>query len=259
MARPSSEQEAAPRSDTGKRVLETASYLVRVAVEMQDWSGYLDWSRRLVGEGVLTNPGLIRSFLRVSRADFLPTDQKPDEGYDFPLLIGHNQTNSQPSLVAKMLELLKPRRGHAILDVGSGSGWTTALLASVTGKEGRVIGTERILELVEFAKGNLDKYDFPHAKIEHTESELGLPAEGPYNRILVSAHMIEDWVPELSSQLSSRGGIMVAPIATKDNHGSSGYNQNIVAITRNGDRFVSSIAIEGAGFVPLVYGDQAAN
>jgi len=235
--------------------METASYLARAALEMQSWSGSLDWSRRLVHDNVLTSPELIRSFSRVRRVDFLPDHQKPDEGYDRPIPVSHGQTNSQPSLVAGMLELLKPRRGHAILDVGAGSGWTTALLASVAGSKGRVIGTDRVPELVEFARSNLAKYDFPSARIEYTNTELGMPSQGPYNRILVSAHMIEDWVPELTSQLSLRGGIMVAPIATKANHGSSDYNQSIAIITRNGADFVTRTAMEGVAFVPLIHGD----
>lgn len=257
MAESSSNQETDPRSDTSLRAMEAASYLLRTSLEMQSWSGSLDWSKRLVHEGVLVNPAIIRSFSNVRRVDFLPDRQKLDEGYDFPIAIGYNQTNSQPSLVGKMLELLKPRRGQNILDVGSGSGWTTALLASVTGREGRVIGTERIPELVDFAKGNLAKYNFPHAEVRLTEHELGVPTEGPYSRILVSAHMLERWIPELGSQLSSRGGMMIAPVSAKASHDSNlDYSQTIVAITRNGNNFTKSVCIEGVGFVPLIHDDQ---
>jgi protein-L-isoaspartate(D-aspartate) O-methyltransferase len=245
--------EKPPESETRYKVIESVSYLVQAALSMQGWSGSLDWSKRLAREGALSSPGLKRSFSKVRRVDFLPGSQKPDEGYDWPLQVGYGQTNSQPSLVAKMLELLQPRRGHAILDVGAGSGWTTALLASVAGKHGRVIGTERVPELVEFATGNLAKYKFPTARVELTESGLGMPTQGPYNRILVSAHMLEDWVPELSSQLSPRGGIMVAPIATEANHGTSGYNQHIAVITRHGANFATATAMEGVGFVPLIH------
>src|SRR5665213_3419732 len=144
-------REELPDSETRHKVISSVSYLIGAALSMQGWSGSLDWSKRLANEGVLTTPELISSFHKVKRSDFLPADQKPDEGYDWPLQVGQAQTNSQPSLVGRMLEMLQPRRGHAILDVGSGSGWTTALLASVVGKHGRVIGTERVPELVEFA------------------------------------------------------------------------------------------------------------
>lgn len=257
MAQP--EESTLPKSETSSRVLEAASYLLQTAVEMQAWSGSLDWSRRLTHEGVLTSPELIRSFSRVHRVDFLPDNQKPDEGYNQALQVGHGQTNSQPSTVGRMLELLKPRRGHAILDVGSGSGWTTALLASVVGSKGRVIGAERIPQLVEFGRENLAKYEFPSAKIEHTESGLGVPSEGPYNRIIVSAHMLEAWIPELSSQLSTRGGIMVAPIVSETNYGTGGYNQSISVITRNGANFVTMTAMEGVAFVPLVHSQERLN
>lgn len=252
-----SKEERLPPSETGRKALEAASYLVQAATAIQGWSGNLDWSRRLVSQGVLTSPELIRSFSKVQRRDFLPDYQQPDEGHDHPLQIGYGQTNSQPSLVGTMLELLKPHRGHAILDVGSGSGWTTALLASAVGSKGRVIGTERVPQLVDFARANLAKYAFPTAKIELTESGLGFPSEGPYNRILVSANMQQDWVPELASQLSPRGGIMVAPIANPD-HDTGDYNQRIAVITRRGANFATSTAMEGVAFVPLIYNGVAA-
>lgn len=247
--------ERLPQSDMTNKVVEAASFLLASAMGIQGWSGSLDWSKRLTNQGPLTNPELIRSFSRIKRIDFLPDEQKRDEGFDQPLSVGYGQTNSQPSLVAGMLELLKPRRGHTILDVGAGSGWTTGLLAAVAGKDGSVVGTERIPELVGFAKGNLAKYELPQAKVVHTGSDLGRPSEGPYNRILVSAHIIEDWVPELSAQLHPYGGIMVAPMVTKENHGTSGYHQDIAVITRHGSHFARTTAMEGVGFVPLIHGE----
>ena len=65
-----------------------------------------------------------------------------------------------------MFELLQPQEGERILDVGSGSGWTTALLANIVGSTGNVFGVERVAELVQFGSENLSKYDFPHASIK---------------------------------------------------------------------------------------------
>src|SRR5690606_26842507 len=79
----------------------------------------------------------------VDRRSFLPRAQRRWAGQDRPLAIGHGQTNSQPSTVAAMLRLLDVRPGARVLDVGSGSGWTTALLAVLVGPEGSVLGVER--------------------------------------------------------------------------------------------------------------------
>jgi protein-L-isoaspartate(D-aspartate) O-methyltransferase len=240
-------------TDTTSRVVDAAGFLVRTSTELQRWSSHLDWSKRLVAEGVLTTPELVEAFSKVKRIDFLPPQQKPDTGYDHPIQIGHRQTNSQPSLVAQMLELLKLKEGQAVLDIGAGSGWTTGLVASTVGDGGRVVGTERIEELVDFGKDNLSRYGFSWARVEHTDSgDLGFAPDAPYDRILVSAHMLEEWMPELTAQLSPDGGIMVAPIATPDNHGSRDFNQDIVVVTKNGDEISSTAAYKEVGFVPLI-------
>ncbi|HHX85911.1 MAG TPA: hypothetical protein GX694_11425 [Actinomycetales bacterium] len=85
----------------------------------------------------------------VPREGFLPDDVRARAHEDGPLPIGYGSTNSQPSTVADMLRLLDVPRGASVLDVGSGSGWTTAILAELVGPEGRVLGTELVPELVE--------------------------------------------------------------------------------------------------------------
>src|SRR3989338_7282497 len=98
--------------------------------------------------GVLKTPALLRAFRAVDRGQFVPLEDRAVAYVDAPLPIGHGQTISQPSTVAFMLERLQPAEGMRILDVGCGSGWTTALLSAVVGASGVVIGTERIAELV---------------------------------------------------------------------------------------------------------------
>ena len=106
------------------------------------------------------------AFVAVPRAGFLPRAGVDRSSFDGPIPIGHGQTNSQPRTVAHMLRLLDVRPGHRVLDVGSGSGWTTALLAYLTGPTGRVLGVERVPELVTVGAANLRACDMGWATID---------------------------------------------------------------------------------------------
>jgi protein-L-isoaspartate(D-aspartate) O-methyltransferase len=151
------------------------------------------------------------AFAATPREDFLPTSQRRSAAYDGPLPIGSGQTNSQPSTVEAMLHLLDVQPGQKVLDVGAGSGWTTALLARLTGPTGRVLGVELEPDLVEFGSANLDGARLPWASIhEATPGVLGIPGAAPYHRILVSA-MARSMPEELVDQLHS-GGVMVVPV-----------------------------------------------
>ena len=146
----------------------------------------------------------------VPRRRFLPEDVKDLATLDQPIPIGHGATNSQPWTVQFMLELLRVPEGAKVLDVGSGSGWTTALLAQLTGPKGTVVGVEVIPELVEMGQQNLAGLNLPWTRIGPvTPRRLGAPEEAPFDRILVSADPGE--IPaELEAQLAV-GGRMVLP------------------------------------------------
>ena len=124
---------------------------------------------------------------RTPRAEFLLADQRPHAHHDRAMPIGHDVTCSQPSTVAAMLELLDVRPGHRVLDVGSGSGWTTALLSDLAGPDGHVLGVEREPDLVVRSTQTLHRLGV-RARVETaTPGVVGRPADGPYDRILVSA------------------------------------------------------------------------
>lgn len=153
-----------------------------------------------------------KAFDAVRREDFLPPDQRGFAGENRALGIGHRQTNSQPSTVADMLELLVVEPGHRVLDVGCGSGWTTALLAALVGPDGTVRGVELVPELVEQGRQNLSHYPMPWASISQARHDvLGLPSEAPFDRILVSAEA--ERLPHSLVEQLTVGGVMVVPVA----------------------------------------------
>ena len=152
------------------------------------------------------------AFGAVPRAGFLPRRARRRSSYDGPILIGHGQTSSQPRTVEAMLRLLEVGPGDRVLDVGSGSGWTTALLAELTGPQGSVTGVELVPELAEWGAENLARTAYAWASIQPaTGGVLGVPGSAPYDRILVSAEARE--LPaELVAQLDE-GGRIVVPVS----------------------------------------------
>ena len=176
------------------------------------------------------------AFAACPRAEFLPASARRRASYDGPIDIGWGQTNSQPRTVEAMLRLLDVHPGQRVLDVGTGSGWTTALLAHLTGPTGRVLGVELEHDLVAIGTANLDAQSLPWASIhEARPGILGLPDAAPYHRILVSA-MARELPDELVEQLHT-GGVMVIPVAGTMLR--VGRSMRGVQVTRHGSyRFV---------------------
>lgn len=194
----------------------------------------------LIESGALKTPALIDAFYAIDRADFVRPEYAHEVYGDYPLPIGGGGTISQPSTVAFMLELLAPARGDTILDVGSGSGWTTALLVHVVGAKGRVWGVEIVPELVKFGQENLTKYDVPQAHIVAVrDNTLGLPKRGPFDKILVSA-AAQELSDELIAQLKP-GGRLVIPI-----------NNSVWKIEKRPDGSIKQKEFSGFVFVPLI-------
>ncbi len=181
----------------------------------------------LIKEGWLKTPRIIEAFQKIKRVDFLPARIGYTEGVaggpenmkdlaelNEALPIGLGQTISQPLVVAFMLELLEPKEGEKILDVGSGSGWTTALLAEIVGEKGKVTAIEVIPELMEFGKGNVAKYNFIKKGIAEficVDGSKGYKKEASYDKILASAS-VQGEVPIAWKEQLKIGGRIVTPI-----------------------------------------------
>ncbi|MFH0819581.1 MAG: protein-L-isoaspartate(D-aspartate) O-methyltransferase [bacterium] len=196
----------------------------------------------LIAAGYLKTPRIIEAFRQIDRADFVPENLLSEAYGNYPLPIGYNQTISQPLTVAFMLELLQAEPGQKILDVGSGSGWTTALLAYIIGSGGRVIAIDRIPELVEFGKSNVAKYNFIKKGIVEfncADGSLGLKKEAPFDRILAGA-AAEKVPASLKEQLKINGRLVI-PV-----------QNSIYLIIRKGEDKFSQEEFSGFAFVPLI-------
>lgn len=196
----------------------------------------------LIRNGYLRSDSVIDAFSHVQRIEFIPDDLVSHAEVNIPLPIGHGQTISQPMVVAFMLELLDAQSGQNILDVGSGSGWTTGLLAHIVGENGKVTAMEKIKELCEFGKKNVEKYGFIKKGIVEfycESAEKGFPKNSPYDRILVSAAVGE--IPaEFKKQLNI-GGKMVIPVIN-----------DICYVEKTGDDEFQIEKFSGFEFVPFV-------
>lgn len=207
----------------------------------------------LIEEGWLKTPRIIEAFRKIKRVDFMPSDMKDLAGLNEALPIGCGQTISQPLVVAFMVELLGPEAGDKILDIGSGSGWTTALLAEIVGKNGKVMAIDIVPELVEFGKKNVGEYNFIEKGIVEflcADGSKGYPnissrpelREG-FDKILCSAEA-KEVSPAWKDQLKV-GGRMVTPI------GSSIWLLEKNPSDNGRDKFKSK-EYPGFAFVPLI-------
>ena len=196
----------------------------------------------LIKDGYLRTSLIIDAFSEIDRIEFVPQDLEAESEANIPLPIGHGQTISQPLTVAIMFELLDPQRGHNILDVGSGSGWTTTLLSYIVGSNGKVTAIERIPELCKYGEENTDKYRYVKKKIAefyNIDGSDGFPQNAPYDRILVSAGGEE--VPKALKDQLKIGGKIVIPV-----------NNDIWYLEKKGDDDFYKEEYPGFSFVPLI-------
>ena len=198
-----------------------------------------DLTNHLINRAVLKSSNIIEAFNHIDRIDFV-LDPTAEEVYeDYPLQIGYKQTISQPTTVAMMLEMLSPQKGQKILDIGSGSGWTTALLSYIVGDRGFVTGLERVDSLINFGNTNLNKYRFINSEIIQAKDELGIVGE-KFDRILVSAAASK--LPYSLIEQLKIGGKLVIPV-----------KNSIYEITKEEDEELKTIEHYGFRFVPLIF------
>lgn len=186
---------------------------------------------------------VLDAILAVPREQFV-SQAMLHQAYDNNALpIGAGQTISQPYIVAKMTELLDLERETRVLEIGTGSGYQTAVLAQLVD---HVYSVERIKALQWEAKRRLKRLDIYNVSTKHGDGWQGWQAKGPFDAIIVTAAASE--VPQaLLSQLND-GGRLVIPVGDNE--------QQLLKITRKGDRFSTEV-VELVRFVPLVAGELA--
>jgi protein-L-isoaspartate(D-aspartate) O-methyltransferase len=193
-------------------------------------------------EGV-SNTKVLTAIAKTPRELFLPDALKHKAYQNTALPIGQGQTISQPYIVARMTELLleSDNQAQKVLEIGTGSGYQTAVLAQLFAS---VYSVERIKTLQFQAKRRMNQLDLHNVKMKHGDGWLGWNSKGPYDAIIVTAAAKS--MPEQLLQQLNEGGRLIIPVGEE--------NQQLHCITKRGDEFESKI-IEAVRFVPLVAGD----
>jgi len=203
------------------------------------WSNLVE---QLIANGVLKTPEVVRAFSKIDRTKFMQPENKARSNEDRPFSIGFGQTISQPSTVAFMIELLKLKPGQKVLDIGSGSGWATAIIAEIIGEKGQVYATEVIPQLKEFGEQNLAKQGYLNAEFQAANGSIGLSEQAPFDRILCSATAPE--IPQqLKRQLAEDNGRLVIPIGE--------FTSEITLVKRIEANTFTQKKYPGFTFVPL--------
>lgn len=186
---------------------------------------------------------VIEAMMRVPREAFVPSDAIHLAYQDIPLPIGEGQTISQPYIVAMMTEALQLSDTETVLEVGSGSGYQSAILAELAA---RVVSVERVAALAERARRTLDRLGYRNVAIHPAGPKLGWPDDAPYDGIIVTAAAPR--VPQSLLDQLRDGGRLVIPVGSR-------YDQDLLVITKQGDK-TATVNLGGCRFVPLI-GDDA--
>ena len=175
--------------------------------------------------GVLHSSRIVEAFLAIDRKNFVPDGNKDEAYIDEAMPIGWGQTISQPYTVAFMLELLNPQPGDVILDIGSGSGWQSAILAQIVthgiGSRGKVHALEIVSELCDVGTRNVSKYHFIKNGIVEFhcgDGDKTVVGDGKADKIIAAASIdcgeknAVNCIPENWQKQLKIGGVIVVPI-----------------------------------------------
>lgn len=191
--------------------------------------------------GYLTNSKVENAIRNIPRNNFVPSSQMNDAYENTPIPIMNGQTISQPAVVARMTEWLDLKNGQKVLEIGSGSGWQSAILAKLVGS-GKIFTIERHRKLVNYAKKNLDRLGIKNVEIIHGDGKFGLSEKAPFDRIMITAACKK--IPKTLFNQLAVGGLLLAPL---------GENvQSLVLLKKTINGIFEIKNQEGYVFVPFV-------
>ena len=168
----------------------------------------------------------LNAFKEVSREEFIPENLKNAAYQDMPLPLVRGKTISQPTTVMIMTHALELNPGEKVFEIGTGSGYQAAIIARIVGAKGKVITTEVVPELVQFARQNLRKANINNAIVYEEDGSNGMPVDAPFDKIIITA-ACKEFPKPLLEQLKPNG-IIVGPVGDK-------YEQEMVRGTKDKD------------------------
>ena len=202
-------------------------------------------AERHLGKSAL-DPRVMAALRKVPRAEFVPPARRAEAYVNAPLPIGFGQTISQPFIVAVMTDALELTPGDRVLEIGTGCGYQTAILAELVAE---VFSVEILAELATAAQARLRDMGYANVRVRNGDGREGWPEEAPFDAVIVTAAARE--IPEpLLAQLKP-GGRMVIPV------GNTMIGQSLTRVTKNEDGKIEKQALLPVAFVPLVRGGKS--
>lgn len=195
--------------------------------------------KELIPEGI-TDKKVLDAIYKVKRENFIPPSLRDRAYGNYPLPIGENQTISQPYIVALMTQALDVKKDDRVLEIGTGSGYQTAILAELA----RIVySVERLESLLEKARSNLYSQGYTNVILVLGDGSRGLPEHSPYDKIIVTAAAPK--LPDPLIEQLKNGGKMVIPVGSK-------FTQDLILVEKalNGRLYQKSLG--GCRFVPLI-------
>ncbi len=207
-------------------------------------------TRDLLGKSALA-PCVMAAMAKVPRHAFVSGAQRLFAYENRPLPIGHGQTISQPYMVAVMTDLAAAGPGLRVLEVGTGCGYQTAVLAETGAK---VTSVELIPQLAQAAAERLRRLGYDNATVHHGDGAKGWPPGAPYDAIVVTAAAVERVPPALLDQLAPGGRLVIPVERSRGRRGLFGFRpeQELLLVTKDTEGRIAEHSVLPVAFVPLI-------